>query len=51
MPPPPLDEGPHRSYALQWFSFAAIAIVGTFFFLRVIPAKREEKLEPFERDD
>lgn len=51
VPPPPLDEGPHRSYALQWFSFAAIAIVGTFFFLRVIPAKREEKLEPFERDD
>jgi surfeit locus 1 family protein len=26
--PPPLDEGPHFSYALQWFSFAAIAIVG-----------------------
>ena len=25
---PPLDEGPHRSYALQWFSFMAIALVG-----------------------
>ena len=25
---PQLDEGPHRSYALQWFSFAVIAIVG-----------------------
>lgn len=25
---PTLDEGPHRSYAIQWFSFAAIAIVG-----------------------
>jgi surfeit locus 1 family protein len=25
---PALDEGPHRSYAIQWFSFAAIAIVG-----------------------
>lgn len=25
---PRLDEGPHRSYALQWFSFATIAIVG-----------------------
>jgi cytochrome oxidase assembly protein ShyY1 len=23
-----LDEGPHRSYAFQWFSFATIAIVG-----------------------
>ena len=28
IPPPTLDDGPHRSYAVQWFSFAAIAIVG-----------------------
>ncbi|HEY0970692.1 MAG TPA: SURF1 family protein [Gemmatimonadales bacterium] len=26
--PPALDEGPHLSYALQWFSFAAIALGG-----------------------
>lgn len=26
--PPPLDEGSHLSYAIQWFSFAAIALVG-----------------------
>lgn len=26
--PPPLDEGPHLSYALQWFAFAIIALVG-----------------------
>ena len=25
---PELDEGPHLGYAIQWFSFAAIAIVG-----------------------
>jgi surfeit locus 1 family protein len=25
---PALDEGPHRSYAMQWFSFMAIALVG-----------------------
>lgn len=25
---PPLDDGPHRSYAFQWFSFAAIALGG-----------------------
>lgn len=25
---PALDEGPHLSYAFQWFAFAAIAIVG-----------------------
>jgi surfeit locus 1 family protein len=28
LPPPALDEGPHKSYAIQWFSFAAIALVG-----------------------
>jgi surfeit locus 1 family protein len=26
--PPALDEGPHKSYAVQWFSFAAVAVVG-----------------------
>jgi surfeit locus 1 family protein len=25
--PPSLDEGPHLSYAIQWFAFAAIAVV------------------------
>jgi surfeit locus 1 family protein len=34
VPPPPLDEGPHLSYAIQWFSFAVIAVVGMYFFLR-----------------
>ena len=34
IPPPPLDEGPHLSYAIQWFSFAIIAVVGMYFFLR-----------------
>ena len=29
LPAPALDEGPHRSYAIQWFSFAAIVVVGT----------------------
>jgi surfeit locus 1 family protein len=33
VPPPPLDEGPHQSYALQWFSFATIAVVGYGAFL------------------
>jgi len=26
--PPALDNGPHLSYAIQWFSFAAIVVVG-----------------------
>jgi len=28
LPPPALDEGPHFSYAIQWFSFAAIGLTG-----------------------
>ncbi|MGH7458286.1 MAG: SURF1 family protein [Longimicrobiaceae bacterium] len=28
VPPPELDEGPHLSYAVQWFSFALIALAG-----------------------
>lgn len=27
--PPPLDEGPHRSYAIQWFGFAAVGVAGS----------------------
>lgn len=28
IPPPAIDEGPHFSYAVQWFSFATIALAG-----------------------
>ena len=28
-PAPVLDDGPHRGYAFQWFSFGLIALVGT----------------------
>lgn len=31
---PPLDEGPHTSYAVQWFSFAAIAVAGAAFVIK-----------------
>ena len=30
--PPPLTDGPHLSYAIQWFAFAAIAVVGGLIF-------------------
>ena len=33
-PPPVLDNGPHLSYAIQWFSFALIAVVGTVALIR-----------------
>jgi surfeit locus 1 family protein len=32
--PAALDEGPHRNYAIQWFSFAAISIIGLVIFIR-----------------
>jgi cytochrome oxidase assembly protein ShyY1 len=28
VPPPVLDDGPHLGYALQWFAFALIGLVG-----------------------
>ena len=31
---PSLDDGPHRGYAFQWFSFAAIALVGVAVLIR-----------------
>jgi surfeit locus 1 family protein len=30
--PPPPSEGAHKSYAVQWFSFAGIAVIGAFLF-------------------
>jgi surfeit locus 1 family protein len=32
--PPPLDEGPHRAYAIQWFAFALVGVVGTLLVLQ-----------------
>lgn len=37
---PVLDEGPHRSYAIQWFAFAFIAIGGA---AAVVLREREER--------
>lgn len=34
LPLPPLDEGPHLSYALQWIAFAVIAVGGFVFLVR-----------------
>jgi surfeit locus 1 family protein len=34
VPPPPLGDGPHLSYALQWFAFATVALVGYVAWLR-----------------
>ena len=34
IPEPELSEGPHLSYAIQWFSFAAVAVAGAAILLR-----------------
>jgi surfeit locus 1 family protein len=34
VPLPALSEGPHLSYAIQWFSFAVVALVGALILLR-----------------
>jgi cytochrome oxidase assembly protein ShyY1 len=34
VPPPELSEGPHLSYAIQWFAFAAVAVAGGAILLR-----------------
>ena len=40
--PPPLDDGPHLSYAIQWFSFTLIALV----FAAVIATRRAQPRIP-----
>jgi cytochrome oxidase assembly protein ShyY1 len=42
-PPPELSEGPHLSYAIQWFCFAAIALVGG------VVLMRRERRDPVTR--
>jgi surfeit locus 1 family protein len=46
--PAPIDEGPHLSYAIQWFVFAGLA--GGFAVL-VVGRKRMEKTEKTERTE
>jgi surfeit locus 1 family protein len=33
-PPPAFDNGPHLAYAIQWFSFSVIVLVGTAALIR-----------------
>jgi cytochrome oxidase assembly protein ShyY1 len=41
VPPPALGDGPHLSYAVQWFIFATIAAIGYPLALRRIVQRRE----------
>jgi surfeit locus 1 family protein len=40
VPPPELSEGPHLSYAVQWFIFSTIAVVGYPIVLRRVIIRR-----------
>lgn len=44
VPPPTLDEGPHLSYAVQWFIFATAVLIGWILAVRRSIATRERKL-------
>jgi surfeit locus 1 family protein len=46
LPAPPLDEGPHLDYAIQWFSFAITIVVGTWYALFVAPGQRDAIVPP-----
>lgn len=43
LPAPELDEGPHFSYAIQWFAFSFIALAGYPIILRRSAREREVK--------
>ena len=51
-PAPELGEGPHRSYAVQWFIFTAIGIVGYALILRknAIRIENEERASEADRE-
>jgi surfeit locus 1 family protein len=38
---PPLDDGPHMGYAVQWFAFALIALIGTG--IAIASSRRESR--------
>lgn len=44
-PPPAMDDGPHLSYVIQWFSFAVIVLVGTAALLRRTPSRLSRAAE------
>lgn len=44
---PELNDGPHRSYAIQWFSFAVIAVIGAT--MVILSERRARRGEPRSR--
>lgn len=46
LPPPDPGEGPHLSYALQWFAFSTIAVVGWVLLVRSSARRRKRPTAP-----
>jgi surfeit locus 1 family protein len=46
VPLPQRTNGPHLSYALQWFSFAAIALIGSWFLYRGLGRRSVDRSAP-----
>lgn len=51
LPAPELSEGPHLSYAVQWFIFSTIALVGYPIILRRVVARRGKEAGAGGGDD
>ncbi len=49
VPPPELSEGPHLGYAVQWFIFSAVAVIGYPLVLRRLVARRGKEVD--DRDE
>jgi surfeit locus 1 family protein len=45
LPPPELDEGPHFGYAVQWFIFTTIALIGYPLVLRRVARQERDEAE------
>jgi surfeit locus 1 family protein len=43
LPTPDLGEGPHLSYAVQWFAFAAIGVIGWLLLVRSSARRRQQQ--------
>lgn len=44
--PPRLDQGPHLTYAMQWFAFTAISVIGWALLLRASARRRTRPPDP-----
>lgn len=49
VPPPPRDEGPHLSYAIQWFTFAVMGVGAYGLIIR--RTARQQRSRPDDDDD